>query len=96
MHECRRYCPIVDPVWDTFDSVQVRSSFLLSSILSVAARAKCGSGNPTRTLVECSEEAFSIAGGIAVGGSYGVEDIQAMAVLSTWHKCVHFRRPRGA
>ncbi|MDI1489985.1 MAG: hypothetical protein OHK93_001184 [Ramalina farinacea] len=60
MANCPQFSPIVDPNFDTFDSLRQRSAFCLVAILSVATSVDSSITSPD-TRKECKDEADKLA-----------------------------------
>ncbi|KZT52102.1 hypothetical protein CALCODRAFT_502697 [Calocera cornea HHB12733] len=81
---CYRFLAVFNPDVDTFDSLRLRSPFVLCAILMVAARVRDGGGPPSRVHTELFQEASNLARDTLFSQPQGVECVQAMLLLAGW------------
>ena len=81
MANCPQFSPIVDPNFDTFDSLRQRSAFCLVAILSVATSVDSSITSPD-TRKKCKDGADKLAARSLFTNPCILESIQATIILA--------------
>ena len=79
------FIPVYDKLFDTWESLRVRSPFSISTILSVAARANDGGGPMSEHQRHCLEHARKVSLGTIYHPINRVEAVQAMLLLAAFN-----------
>jgi len=78
------FLPIYDPLYDTWDSLRLRSPFSLSAIIAVGARVRDGGGTVSEVQRASTEHARKIGLGTMWTPVARIEAVQAMLVLAAF------------
>ena len=78
------FLPIYDPLYDTWDSLRLRSPFRLSAIIAVGARVRDGGGTVSEVQRASTEHARKIGLGTMWTPVARIEAVQAMLVLAAF------------
>lgn len=78
------FLPIYDPVYDTWDSLRLRSPFSLSAIIAVGARVRDGGGAVSEVQRASTEHARKIGLGTMWTPVARIEAVQATLVLAAF------------
>jgi hypothetical protein len=78
------FLPIFDPVYDTWDSLRLRSPFSISAIIAIGARVRDGGGAMSEVQRSTTEHARKIGLGTMWAPVARIEAVQASLVLAAF------------
>ncbi|BGP57068.1 hypothetical protein JCM8202v2_004706 [Rhodotorula sphaerocarpa] len=86
MQECVPFCSVLDPEFDTYESLRRRSAFLFNAVVFTALRARERVAPPSKELRAASEETSRFARDQVFQTKPSLEVIQAMMVMACYHQ----------
>lgn len=86
MRECVPFCSVLDPEFDTYESLRRRSAFLFNAVVFTALRARERVAPPSKELRAASEETSRFARDQVFQTKPSLEVIQAMMVMACYHQ----------
>ncbi|GAA5854092.1 hypothetical protein JCM8547_008222 [Rhodosporidiobolus lusitaniae] len=85
MKECQPFCSVLDPAYDTYESLRRRSAFLFNVMIYAALRAQERNAPPSKELVAAAEETRRFAQN-QVFRDPALEDVQAVFIMACYHQ----------
>ncbi|GAA5891018.1 hypothetical protein JCM5296_007351 [Sporobolomyces johnsonii] len=86
LKELQPFCSLLDPSYDTYESLRRRSPFLFNVVVYTALRTSERNATPSRQLLSAAEETRRFASQQVFENNPSLEVVQALLIMSCYHQ----------
>ncbi|GAA5925554.1 hypothetical protein JCM1841_006365 [Sporobolomyces salmonicolor] len=86
LKELQPFCSLLDPSYDTYESLRRRSPFLFNVVVYTALRTSERNATPSKELLSAAEETRRFASQQVFENNPSLEVVQALLIMSCYHQ----------